>query len=120
MRQNMLLSKNDKPQSFINLILVIICLNMDHSLNQILLEQQATFVMGKVKRPGDTPTMKMIPGLRELLQFGTAPRRYFFSLENWLEVTLIALIALLLFMGGYGCHVSAKRHMAAIVIVLSW
>lgn len=62
----------------------------------------------------------VILGLRELLQFGTAPRRYFFSLENWLEVTLIALIALLLFMGGYGCYVSAKRHMAAIVIVISW
>ena len=66
------------------------------------------------------PNMRMIPGLRELLQFGTAPRRYFFSLENWLEVTLIALIALLLFMGGYGCHVAAKRHIAAIAIVISW
>lgn len=59
-------------------------------------------------------------GLRELLQFGIAPRRYFFSLENWLEDTLIVLISLLLFMGGYGCYVDAKRHVAAVVIVLSW
>ena len=62
----------------------------------------------------------VVLGLRELLQFSIAPRRYFFSIENWLELTLIVLISLLLFMGGYGCNVSAKRHIAAVVIVLSW
>lgn len=58
--------------------------------------------------------------LRECLQFGIAPRRYFFSLENWLEVSLIGLIGALLFYGGFGCNVTTKRHIAAIVIVLSW
>ena len=57
---------------------------------------------------------------REALQLGVAPRRYFFSLENWVEVTLICLTSVLLFHGGYSCHVEAKRHVAAIVIVLSW
>ena len=57
---------------------------------------------------------------RELLQFGIAPRRYFFSPENWLEISLIILISVLLFFGGYGCNVSVKRHVSAFVIVLSW
>jgi hypothetical protein len=61
-----------------------------------------------------------ILSFREALQFGVAPRRYFFSPENWLELTLIALTSVLLFHGGYGCHVSVKRHVAAIAIVLSW
>jgi len=46
---------------------------------------------------------------RELLQFGIAPRRYFFSFENWLEVTLIGLTAALLFYGPFECHIDTKR-----------
>ena len=57
---------------------------------------------------------------REALQLGVAPRRYFFSLENWVELALICLTSVLLFHGGYSCHVEPKRHVAAIVIVLSW
>jgi hypothetical protein len=46
---------------------------------------------------------------RESLQFGIAPRRYFFSFENILEVALIGLTAALLFHGPIQCHVAAKR-----------
>ena len=46
--------------------------------------------------------------------------RYFFSFENLLEVCLICLTGFLLFAGGYYCHVGAKRHAAAVAIVLSW
>ena len=46
---------------------------------------------------------------RELLQFGIAPRRYFFSFENWLEVVLIGLTAALLFYSPFDCHIDAKR-----------
>ena len=58
--------------------------------------------------------------LRELLQLGVAPRRYFFSFENWLEMTLIVLTSILLFLGDYCQHIETKRHISAIVIVLSW
>ena len=58
--------------------------------------------------------------LRELLQLGVAPRRYFFSFENWLEMTLIVLTSVLLFLGDYCQHIETKRHISAIVIVLSW
>ena len=58
--------------------------------------------------------------IRETLQFGIAPRRYIFTLENWVDLTLIALSSVLLFYGDYGCHVSLKRQVAAFIIVLSW
>ena len=58
--------------------------------------------------------------LREVFQFGIAPRRYIFTLENWVDVTLLALTSILLFHGDYGCHVTLKRHVAAFIIVLSW
>ena len=57
---------------------------------------------------------------RETLQLGVAPRRYFFSIENWVEIALISLTGVLLFHGGYACHIEEKRHVAAIIIVLSW
>ncbi len=49
---------------------------------------------------------------RETLQCGVAPRRYFFSFENLLEVTMIALTATLLFYGPVQCHISAKRQVS--------
>lgn len=58
--------------------------------------------------------------IREFLQLGIAPRRYVFTLENWLEVTLIVLTSILLFDGDYSCHVQTKRHVAAFIIVLAW
>ena len=58
--------------------------------------------------------------LREALQLGVAPRRYFFSFENWLEITLIILTSVLLFMGNYCYRIEAKRHISAIIIVISW
>ena len=58
--------------------------------------------------------------IREALQLGVAPRRYFFSFENWLEMTLIVLTSILLFNGDYCYQINAKRHISAIVIVLSW
>ena len=57
---------------------------------------------------------------REVLQLGVSPRRYFFSLENWLEIALITLTAVLLFDGGFCTHVNGKRHVSAVVIVLAW
>ena len=42
--------------------------------------------------------------LRELMQFGIAPKRYIFSLENWVEIALIAMTSFLLF-GGELCSV---------------
>ena len=62
----------------------------------------------------------VILALRECLQFGIAPRRYFFSFENVLEVALIVLVGILLMFGDFGCNVREKRHVAAVVIVLSW
>ena len=56
--------------------------------------------------------------LRETLQLGVSPRRYFFSFENWLEIGLIVLTSVLL--GNYCNYIYAKRHVAAILIVLSW
>ena len=56
---------------------------------------------------------------REMLQFGIAPKRYIFSIENWVEIALIAMTSFLLF-GEYSCHIEAKRHVAAFIIVLSW
>ena len=58
--------------------------------------------------------------LRETLQLGIAPRRYIFTLENWVDVSLIALTSILLFHGDYGCHVLLKRQVSAFIIVLSW
>ena len=57
---------------------------------------------------------------REALQLGVAPRRYFFSFENWMEIILIVLTSILLFMGDYCQHINTKRHISAIVIVVSW
>jgi len=56
---------------------------------------------------------------REFLQFGIAPKRYIFTLENWAELALIAMTSFLLF-DGYSCNIEAKRHVSAFVIVLSW
>ena len=50
-----------------------------------------------------------ILSFRECLQLGVAPRRYFFSFENVLEVVLIGLTAALLFYGPIECHVAVKR-----------
>ena len=58
--------------------------------------------------------------LREVMQFGIAPKRYVFTLENWLEVALIAMTSVLLFQGGYACHLTTKRHLASFIIVLAW
>ena len=57
---------------------------------------------------------------REALQLGVAPRRYFFSFENWLEMTLIVLTSILLFLGDFCYQIEAKRHISAIIIVMSW
>ena len=58
--------------------------------------------------------------LREFLQFGIAPRRYVFSLENWVEIVLIGMTSFLLFDDFYTCSRNTKRHLAAFIIVLSW
>lgn len=47
-------------------------------------------------------------------------RRYFFSLENWLEVVLIGLTLFLLLFPCDADHLSASRHVAAVAIVLAW
>ena len=62
----------------------------------------------------------LILSFRELVQFGIAPRRYIFSLENWIEMVLIGMTAFLLFDGAYSCHWQSKRQVSAYIIVLSW
>ena len=55
--------------------------------------------------------------LRECFQICVYGRRYFCSLENWFEICIVVLVSFLLHQN---IEIEAKRHLAAIVIVLSW
>lgn len=57
--------------------------------------------------------------LRELFQMAVSLRRYVLSPENWLEVSTIALVGVILFHPDQGA-VELKLHLAAIAIILSW
>lgn len=54
--------------------------------------------------------------LRELFQFVTAPRVYFTSVENWIEILMLGLSALVL--SGYGITVENRRFVASSLILL--
>ena len=55
--------------------------------------------------------------VRELFQVTVSLKRYLLSPENWLEVTVIILILIILFDHG---SEELKRHLSAVAIVFSW
>jgi len=55
--------------------------------------------------------------IRELLQMSVSLKRYFCSLENWVELTILALATFLL-LGDGGLEIN--KHLGAFAIVLSW
>ena len=63
-----------------------------------------------------------ILALRELFQATASLKRYLFSLENILELVMMSLLAFLLFDPDdpTDCQCQLKRHVAALVILLSW
>ena len=58
--------------------------------------------------------------VREGFQLTISLRRYILSPENWIEVSMIVLISILLFLEDNTKGIEIKRHMAAFAIVLSW
>ena len=61
--------------------------------------------------------MTAMLAIREFCQICVYGRRYFYSWENWFEICIIVITALLL---SESIELGAKRHLAATVIVLSW
>ena len=61
--------------------------------------------------------MTIVLGIRELFQVFVYGRRYFYSWENLFEILVIILASLLLY---DAIDIDAKRHLAAMAIVLSW
>ena len=61
-------------------------------------------------------------GLREIFQFWVYGIRYIYNLHNWFEVVTIIIASLLLVpnLEPQSHQNEAKRHLAAILIVLSW
>ena len=57
---------------------------------------------------------------REFFQLMASVRRYILSPENWIEVSMIILVCILLFHEDTDEGILLKRHMAAFAIVLSW
>merc|ERR1719495_1117924 len=64
----------------------------------------------------------IILACRELLQMAASLKRYFLSLENLLEVAMLSSLGFLLFDpdNSEDCKCEVKRHVASIVILLSW
>merc|ERR1711894_261343 len=58
--------------------------------------------------------------VREFVQLMASLKRYILSPENWIEVSMIILVALLLFYQDTKDGIELKRHLAAFAIVLSW
>lgn len=58
--------------------------------------------------------------IREFFQVTVSLRRYLLGPENWIEVTTIILITIILFQKDTEDSILLKRHLAAIAIVLSW
>ena len=65
--------------------------------------------------------------IREFFQVAVSLRRYLLSPENWIELTTILCICVILFMPDTGSRPEyaeeskmLKRHLSAIAIVLSW
>ncbi|TRY61355.1 hypothetical protein TCAL_01796 [Tigriopus californicus] len=57
---------------------------------------------------------------REFFQATVSLKRYLLSLENWIELSIIAIIGVILGLEGSDFNHDLKRHLAAIAIVLSW
>jgi len=58
-----------------------------------------------------------ILAIREFFQMLVSIKRYVTSPENWIEVSMIILVSIML---SKICECDTNRHLAAIVIVLSW
>ena len=58
--------------------------------------------------------------LREFVQLLVSIKRYFCSPENWIEVSMIILLATILLVPESTAHKDLKRHLSAFTIVLSW
>merc|ERR1719244_2310509 len=56
--------------------------------------------------------------LRELMQMAVSLKRYFSSVENWIELSIVALVSYLLLASENNFEL--KKHLAAFTIVLSW
>jgi len=56
---------------------------------------------------------------REFFQMAVSLRRYFFTIENWIELTMIVLVSVILFLPDAGNR-DLKRHLAAISLLFSW
>ena len=56
---------------------------------------------------------------REVFQMTVSLRRYFFTLENWVEVAMVGLVSFLLF-GPDEDSYELKRQLAGICLLLSW
>eukprot|EP00095_Tigriopus_kingsejongensis_P003021 maker-scaffold170_size291898-snap-gene-1.41 protein:Tk03021 transcript:maker-scaffold170_size291898-snap-gene-1.41-mRNA-1 annotation:"transient receptor potential cation channel protein painless" len=64
--------------------------------------------------------LTVILTLREFFQATVSLKSYLLSPENWLEMSIIVLIALILGLERSEFNTDLKRHLSAIVIVLSW
>ena len=56
---------------------------------------------------------------RELFQMSVSLRRYVFTLENWVEILMVAFVSVLLFTPDQG-RSELKRHLAGLSLLLSW
>ena len=56
---------------------------------------------------------------RELFQLSVSLRRYLLTLENWVEMAMVALVSVLLFAEDKD-NLEMKRHLAGICLLLSW
>ena len=56
---------------------------------------------------------------RELFQMSVSLRRYVFTLENWIEIAMVAFVSVLLLVPDQG-HNELKRHLAGLSLLLSW
>merc|ERR1712223_1534356 len=57
---------------------------------------------------------------REFVQVMASLKRYVLSPENWIEVSMIILVSLLLFYEDTKDGIELKRHLAAFAIVFAW
>lgn len=61
-----------------------------------------------------------ILSIREFFQATVSLKRYLFSPENWIEMSMIVIIGLIIGLDRNDFNTDLKRHLAAIAIVLSW
>ena len=67
------------------------------------------------------PVLTVILAVREILQMTVSLRRYALDPENWLEITTIVLISVILLHPNDETNYNElKRHLSAVCIVFSW